>query len=63
MAYKRKTKDVWVIQTNYGYGWEDECTEETLSEAVVTYEEYLENLTGRAVMRLRKKRVRREDVK
>ena len=24
MAYKRKTKDVWCIETNYGYGWETE---------------------------------------
>ena len=24
MAYKRKTKDVWCIDTNYGYGWETE---------------------------------------
>lgn len=24
MAYQRKTKDVWCIQTNYGYGWETE---------------------------------------
>ncbi len=24
MAYQRKTKDVWCIYTNYGYGWECE---------------------------------------
>ena len=24
MAYKRKTRDVWCIMTNYGYGWECE---------------------------------------
>lgn len=24
MAYQRKTKDVWCIETNYGYGWEVE---------------------------------------
>lgn len=24
MAYKRKTKDVWCIDTNWGYGWETE---------------------------------------
>lgn len=24
MAYARKTKDVWCIDTNYGYGWEEE---------------------------------------
>lgn len=26
MGYVRKTKDVWHIQTNYGYGWETEST-------------------------------------
>lgn len=24
MSYVRKTKDVWCIYTNYGYGWECE---------------------------------------
>lgn len=24
MAYQRKTKDVWIIETNYGYGLEEE---------------------------------------
>ena len=24
MGYVRKTKDVWCIDTNYGYGWETE---------------------------------------
>ena len=26
MAYQRKTKDVYCIDTNYGYGWETEST-------------------------------------
>ncbi len=26
MAYQRKTKDVWCIDTNWGYGWETEST-------------------------------------
>ena len=26
MGYVRKTKDVWCIDTNYGYGWETEST-------------------------------------
>ena len=33
MAYKRKTKDVWVVQGNYGYGWDDVVEEETRKEA------------------------------
>lgn len=24
MAYKRKTRDAWCIDTNWGYGWEEE---------------------------------------
>ena len=24
MAYVRKTRDIWCIDTNYGYGWETE---------------------------------------
>lgn len=26
MSYVRKTKDVWCIDTNWGYGWETEST-------------------------------------
>lgn len=26
MTYQRKTKDVWCIDTNWGYGWETEST-------------------------------------
>ena len=26
MSYVRKTKDVWDIETNYGYGWEVESS-------------------------------------
>lgn len=32
MAYTRKTKDRWDIETNYGYGWE--C------ESSYTYDDY-----------------------
>ena len=30
---KRKTIDRWDIMTNYGYGWECECSEYTYKEA------------------------------
>lgn len=26
MGYIRKTKDIWCIDTNWGYGWETEST-------------------------------------
>jgi len=29
MAYIRKTVDRWDIMSNYGYGWECECSEYT----------------------------------
>lgn len=34
MTKPRKTKDVWLMQSNYGYGdgWEDEVQEDTYSE-------------------------------
>ena len=31
--YKRKTRDRYDIETNWGYGWEVECSEYTYSEA------------------------------
>jgi hypothetical protein len=40
---KRKTIDRWDIMTNYGYGWECECSEYTYKEAKERYKEYKEN--------------------
>lgn len=48
MAYKRKTRDRWDIETNYGTGWECECSEYTWREARQTLREYRENV-GAAV--------------
>ena len=56
MAYTRKTKDVYNIVTNYGYGWEVECTEDTYKEAKQRLKEYRENTT--AQVKLEKKRER-----
>lgn len=54
--YKRKTKDIYNIVTNYGYGWETECSEYTLKEAKQTAKEYRENT--KADVKIEKKRVK-----
>lgn len=56
MAYVRKTRDVWYIMTNYGYGWECENVELTLEDAKRSLKEYRENT--RAEVRLEKHRER-----
>ena len=43
MAYKRKTRDVFEIQGNYGCGWETLLEEETLSDAKKQLRCYNEN--------------------
>ena len=43
MAYVRKTHDEWWVQSNYGYGWEDECTGEDKRDAYRLLREYREN--------------------
>lgn len=58
MAYQRKTVDRWDIMTNYGYGWECECSEYTWKEAKQTAQEYRENTT--AAVRIVKHRERKE---
>ena len=45
MAYIRKTKDRWDIESNHGYGWWPECSEYTLKEAKQTLKEYRENMS------------------
>lgn len=56
MAYKRKTRDRWDIETNYGYGWEAETSEYTLKEAREQLKCYRDNSCGRFAVRLKKRR-------
>lgn len=41
--YTRKTKDVYYLVTNYGYGWEEEVSYDTPKEAKQGKKEYIEN--------------------
>lgn len=59
MGYTRKTRDRWDIMTNYGYGWDCECSEYTWKEAKQTAKEYRENT--RAAIRIEKHRERIEE--
>lgn len=61
MAYKRKTRDVFEVQGNYGHGHGFECvtSEETRGEARKRLREYRENEPGVA-FRVIKKRERIE---
>lgn len=58
MAYIRKTCDRYDIMTNYGYGWECECSESTYKEAKQRAKEYRENTN--ALVRVEKHRERIE---
>lgn len=54
--YVRKTYDIWVIMSNYGYGWEEETEYETRTEGKQGLKEYREN--GGGSYFLKKKRVK-----
>jgi hypothetical protein len=54
--YKRKTRDEWEIQGNYGHGWEMVTTEETRKAATVQLRCY--NLNESAPHRIKKIRVK-----
>lgn len=56
MAYIRKTKDRWDIETNSGYGWDIEYSAYSWKEARRVYREYLENSCGRYSVRITKRR-------
>ena len=60
MGYVRKTRDRWDIESNYGYGWDVECSEYTRKEAKEQLKCYRENVDafGRGVTRLVKRRER-----
>lgn len=57
MPYIRKTVDRWDIVTNYGRGWEVECSESTFPDAKRTAREYRKNTN--ALVRIEKHRVRK----
>lgn len=60
--YKRKTRDVWWLMSNYGYGWECEVTYDNLKEAKDDLKAYRENCAGKGwVFRLEKHRERIEE--
>lgn len=40
---RRKMKDEFVLQGNYGYGWSDECTEDTRRAINERMKEYRKN--------------------
>lgn len=63
MAYQRKTRDRWDIETNYGYGWEVENSEYTREDARRSLREYRENLQayGKCDVRMTKHRERLEE--
>lgn len=61
-AYKRKTRDIYIIQQYTGpqYGWEDLCEEDEWREAYWRKKEYQENQPEYPV-RIVKKRERIEE--
>lgn len=58
--YQRKTKDIYELWTNYGYGWECEVEEETRTEIKQRYREYVENTN--AALKIKKRREKLEEV-
>lgn len=61
MAYQRKTRDRYDIMTNWGYGWECECSEYTRKEARRRLKEYVQNCDSRCEVRLEKHREKIEE--
>lgn len=63
LAYQRKTRDRWDIETNYGYGWEVENSEYNRVDAKRSLREYRENLEsyGKCAVRMIKRREKLEE--
>lgn len=40
MAYQRKTSDIFVIESNYGHGWEETTASEARREALEDLKAY-----------------------
>lgn len=61
MAYKRKTRDRWDIETNYGYGWEVENSEYTWADAKRSIKEYRDNIKGLCRLVKRREKIEQEE--
>ena len=59
--YIRKTVDRWDIMSNYGYGWECECSSYSRAEALADLKAYREN--GGGSYHLEKHRERKQKEK
>lgn len=59
MVYIRKTKDNYILLSNYGYGhgWEEEITEPTYKEIKERLKEYRENCKN-GIFKYKKVRVK-----
>lgn len=60
MAYIRKTRDVWHIETNYGYGWESESEYDTYAEAKADIKEYrihMNHYGGECRIKMRREKI------
>ena len=53
--YHRTTEDEYQIWVNYGYGWEEVCTEETQKEGLARLAEYRANCPQWPAKMLRKR--------
>lgn len=58
--YKRKTRDVYIIMANYGYGWEEECQADTQQEAKQNLKDYRENGGGQYCLKIKRERIEEE---
>ena len=61
MKKQNKYSYLFVMQGNYGYGWDDEVTCDSYAEARKTKIEYIENCSG--IYRVVKRRVLNEVTK
>ena len=55
MSYKRKTRDYWDLEADYGHGWEVVTAADTFKEIQQLRKEYRENEPG-VPFRIKKRR-------
>lgn len=59
MAYQRKTKDIYELVTNYGYGEEVESWAETFEEIKGDFDAYIKEKMGGYMPELKSIRIRK----
>lgn len=62
MAYQRKTRDLWAVECDYGYGWETVTIDDNIQDAKQMLQDYIANEVFFGIAKRARLKKRREKI-